>query len=574
MNTRIINITVDSPDAGLAADFANAVASEFVEMTLDERWQSTQRTGEWLARQMRDLKIKLEKSEEELQSYARSNQLVFTSEKNNVAEDRLRQLQEELSRALADRVSKQSKYELAANGQPETLPEVLDDATLKEYQIELSALRRQLAELSASYTPAHPKVARVQAQIVTVQRALDGRRSYIVTRVRNEFDAARRREQLLGADYIAQIKLMSAQADKVAHYNILKREADTTRQLYESMSQRVKEAGVASALRASNIHVIDPAEPPRYPYKPVMVKNAGLGLLSGLFVALVLAFMRDRADRRIQAPGDSGQYLDVPELGVIPSDECERHRLRKVRRSEISGEPAAHIAGKLELATLERRHSSIADAFRVTLTSILFSAQRGTHPRVLAVSSANEGEGKTTVVSNLAIALAQAGQRVLLIDGDMRRPRIHDVFELSNSGGLSEVLAGKVPLTIRETRVPSLFMLPAGSSGDGNLLFKPSLGQLLERLRSEFDMVLIDTPPMLQIPDARVLGRHADAMIMVIRAARTSRDAARQACARLAEDGIPLLGTILTDWNAKIAARYGYNGYESKYYYGGGGKTS
>jgi capsular exopolysaccharide synthesis family protein len=564
-NTRIISLTVDSMDPKLAADFANATADEFIEMSLDERWKSTQRTGEWLTNQMRDLKIKLEKSEEDLQAYARSNQLVFTSEKDNVAEDRLRQLQEELSKALADRVAKQSKYEQASNGQPETLPDVLDDATLKDYQIELSTLNRQLAELSASYTPAHPKVAKVQAQIVTVQRSFDKRRSYIVSRVRNEYESARRREQLLATDYQTQVRLMSAQADKVAHYNILKREADTTRQLYDAMSQRVKEAGIASALRASNIHVIDPAEPPGHPYKPVMAVNAALGLVSGLFLAVVLAFARDRADRRIQAPGDSGMYLNVSELGVIPSDEREGRRRRSILRPGRSED--AGSAERIELATLERRHSSIAEAFRVTLTSILFSAQHGTHPRVLAMSSANMNEGKTTVISNLAIALAQAGQRVLLIDGDMRLPRLHQIFEIDNRDGLSEVLAGKAPLTVRETRVPNLFLVPAGSSADGNLLFKPALGELLKRVRGEFDMVLIDTPPMLQMPDARVLGRHADAMVLVIRAARTSRDAARLACARLAEDGIPLLGTVLTDWNAKTAAGYGYNDYQSQYYY-------
>jgi polysaccharide biosynthesis transport protein len=294
--------------------------------------------------------------------------------------------------------------------------------------------------------------------------------------------------------------------------------------------------------------------------------NSGLGLISGFFIAVVLMFMRDRADRKIQAPGDSDLYLNVSELGVIPSDEKERRRPRMLFRPGAAGEPAAD---KLELATFERRHSSIAEAFRVTLTSILFSAQQTTHPRVLAISSANAGDGKTTVVSNLAIALAQAGQRVLLIDGDMRLSRLHQIFEIDHSAGLSEVLAGKTRMTVRETKVPNLFLLPAGTSGDGNLLFKPSLSEHIKRLRTEFDMLLIDTPPMLQIPDARVLGRHADAMVLVIRAARTSRHAARLACARLADDGIPLLGTVLTDWNAKSAGGYGYPSYQAaRYYYG------
>jgi capsular exopolysaccharide synthesis family protein len=241
---------------------------------------------------------------------------------------------------------------------------------------------------------------------------------------------------------------------------------------------------------------------------------------------------------------------------VIPSD-TESSWIRRKRAGASLGESSE----KLALATFERRHSPLAEAFRVTLTSILFSSQHGNPPRVLAISSAAPGEGKTTVLSNLAIALAQAGQRVVIIDGDMRRPRLHQIFELENTAGLSELLAGKTLLTVRETKVPNVFLLPAGSSSDGNLLFKPSLGELIKRLRVEFDMVLIDTPPMLQMPDARVIARHADAMILVIRAARTSRDAARLACSRLAEDGVPVLGTILTDWNPKAMVGYGYPTY-------------
>jgi capsular exopolysaccharide synthesis family protein len=566
-SSRIVNVTVDASDPRVAADFANAIANEFVEMSLDERWKTAQHTSEWLAKQLQDLKIKLEHSEEQMQAYARTNQLVFTSEKDNVAEDRLLKLQEELAKAQSDRISKQSKYEMAVTGNTDSLPDVLDDATLREYQVELSTLKRQYAEASASFTPAHPKIAKVQAQINAVQSGLDKRRSYIVTRVRNEFEGARRREELLAADYGAQVRLMSSQADKVGHYNILKREVDSTRQLYESMLQRVKESGIASALRASNIHVIEAAEPPNAPYKPVLVLNSGLGLLAGFVIAVAIAFMRDRADRRIQAPGDVGLYLNVSELGVIPSDENARRKSRRLLRSGATSTALAP-AEKLELVTFEHRHSAIAEAFRVTLTSILFSGQQGTPPRVLALSSAAPSEGKTTVLANLAIALAQAGQRVVLIDGDMRHPRIHDIFDIENTAGLSEVLAGKTMLTVRETRVPNLYLLPAGGSSDGNLLFKPALGELIKRLRNEFDMVLIDTPPMLQMPDARVLGRHADAMILVIRAARTSRDAARLACARLAEDGVPLLGTILTDWNAKASVAYGYDSYKYTYGYG------
>lgn len=563
-NTRVIDVTVDSTDPQLAADLANAVGTEFIELNLDQRWNSTQHTSDWLTRQIGDLKIKLEKSEEALQAYARSSNLVFTSERDNVAEARLRQLQDELLKAQADRVARQARYELTARGYIDTLPEVQDDSTLRDYQVELTTLRRQLAELSASYTPAHTKFKKVQLQIAAVQNALERKRANIVARLRNEYDAARRREQLLSADCATQLRLISAQSDKVAHYNVLKREVDTTRQLYDSMFQRVKEAGLASALRASNIQIIDPAQAPAGPYKPHLFLNTVLGLVSGVFVGLTVVVMRDRADRRIEAPGDAALHLNVPELGVIPREHGSRNRLRLPGARDAAAR-LEREGSRLELTTWQRHLSPIAEAFRVTLTSILFSGQGqdGSRPRVLVVSSAAASEGKTTIASNLAIALAQASHRVLLIDGDIRHPRLHDIFNIERNSGFTDVLARKSLLTVRETKVANLFLLPSGSSGDANLLFTPVLGELLGRLRTEFDMVLIDTPPLLQMPDARILGRHADAVILVVRAHATSRAAARMACERLDGDGVPVLGAVLTDWNPGVSNQYGYSAYYS-----------
>ena len=261
-NTRLVEIRYDSADPQLAADFVNTLTAEFVQQNIESHWKTTQQTGEWLTHQMEDVRIKLEKSEDELQSYAHASGLLFTSEKDNVAEEKLRQLQEELSKAQADRVARQSKYELASTAPPESLPEVLDDATLKEYQVKLTDLRRQLAELSSSLTPAHPAVKKVQAQVTALESALEKERANVIQRIRNEFESAQRREHLLAANYASQARLMSEQAAKVTHYNILKREVDTNRQLYDSMLHNVQEAGMTSALRASNIRVVDSAEPP------------------------------------------------------------------------------------------------------------------------------------------------------------------------------------------------------------------------------------------------------------------------------------------------------------------------
>lgn len=552
-NTRIVEILYDSADPKLAAEIANAITTEFIQENLEARWQTTQRTGEWLARQMEDFRNKLEKSEEQLQNYARSTGLLFTSEKDNVSEEKLRQLQQELSKAQAERVARQSKYELVASTSPDSLPDVLDSVTLKEYHVRLTDLRRQLAELSSALTADHPSVKKVQAQVGTLEAALEKERGNITGRIRNEFEAAQRRESLLAAAYAAQAGVMSGQSAKVTHYNILKREVDTDRQLYDSMLQRVREAGVASALRSSNVRVVDPARPPARPYKPSLPLNVALGLLSGLFCGVVFVVMRERADRSIQAPGETSAYLNVPELGVIPS-------ARAARRVGPEKE-----TGDVELVTWRKTPSVLAESFRAALSSILYSGENGNRPRVIVLTSANPNEGKTTVASNLALALAEAGRRVLLIDGDLRKPRLHQIFNLPNEPGLSDLLEGKQDLQglVVKTGHGELYLLPAGTAAERIplLLHSPLAKESLNRVRREFDMVLIDTPPMALMSDARDLGRLADGVILVVRSTETTREAAAAASQRLMEDGTRVLGTILNQWDPQKSSHYTYGHY-------------
>src|SRR5579863_2223974 len=506
---RIVEVFCDSTDPQLAADFANALANEFIEQNLEARWKATERTGEWLTRQIAELKIDLEKSEDQLQAYARAAHLLFTGdkEKENVSEEKLRQLQTELTKAEADRVARQSKYELAGSVPVESLPEVLDDPDLKDYHVKLDELRRQRAELTASLTPAHYKVQRVEAQITELESDLKKNRANILGRIGNEYAAAERREKLLAADYAAQSALVSEQAGKTIHYNILKREVDTNRQLYESMLQHVKEAGVASAMRASAIRVVDPATHPQAPYQPNVPRSSSMGSLAGLFLGVAFLIMRERADRTLQQPGDAPLYLRLPELGVIPAAEVDRvtgahSRSRPLRATS----KVRHLAAwkeppeaDLELITWLRKPSLMADSFRATLTSILFSDQVSPRSRVLVLSSANPSDGKTTVATNLAIALAEIRKRVLLIDADLRRPRIHELFELENAMGFSDILKDPNPLNghpvdamVQNTHIPGLYALPSGplEANASNLLHSPRLEELLLKLREAFDAVL------------------------------------------------------------------------------------
>lgn len=565
-NTRLVEGFYESSDPRLAADFANALGDVYIEKNLQARWQTTQQTGEWLTRQMQDLKGKLERSDAQLQAYARAHNLQFTSDqRENVAEEKLRQLQQELSRAQNDRIEKQSKFELVSSSPADALPEVVDNQTLREYRVKLADLNREIAELSAVFTPSYPKVRKLQAQAASMRASLEKERGNIVNRIRHEYEAARRRENLLASNYAVQSRLVAEQGGHISRYNLLKRETDTTRQVYESMVQRVREASVASALRASNIRVVDRARPPAVPHSPRGLLNTTLGLLAGVLAGFVLVVMRERADRRVQDPGETVRCLNAVELAVIPTVKPEHANGALAQTDQAF--PSISAPRHMPLLSSPSRPSAYAESFRAAVTSILFSGQNGSHPKVLVITSAGPDEGKTTVTCNLAVALAEVNRRVLVIDGDLRKPRLHEIFGVENAAGLSDCLreSGPPRLAPENTPVANLRVLPAGSAGNTHLLYSPRLAQLIEHARQEADVVLIDTPPMLQMADARVLARCADAAILIVRADRTTFDAALLARRRFAEDGTKVLGTILNDWNPAKTGAYAYRDYYESY---------
>jgi len=619
--TRVIEVQVSSTGPRVAAEYANRLTQEFIEQNMEARWQMTQRTGEFLTKQLDEMKVKLERSDDALQEYARRSGLIFTGEKTNVSEEKLHQLQEELTRAQTDRVSKQSRWEMATSAPVDSLPDVLNDLSLRDYQGRLSELRRQAAELSETYTPENAKVRRIDAQITALQKSLNTQRSDILRRIKNEYDEANRRERLLTAAYAAQTGVVTDQGEKAIQYNILKREVDSNRQIYDNMLQRMKEASVASALRASNVRVIDPAKVPGKPSRPSIPLNGAVGLLAGVFFGIAFIVLTDRADRTIQEPADIAQYLNLRELGLIPSGAAAGKSGRAyfyAKRAPSEIEAGAEQSERLGLVTYQKKASLIAESFRAALASILFTQQSSCPPRTLVVTSPSPSEGKTTVVCNLAISIAETGQRVLLVDADTRKPRIHEIFDVHNDFGLTTLLQARetVDLThpnqngeltadqdsdatassnakapnvevaaagreylafVHATQVPNLSILAAGPSVSGatNLLYSPRLKDYFSRFLRDFDMVIFDTPPMLTIVDARVIARHCDGVVLVVRSGKTTRDAAVAAQSRLREDGVHVIGTIMNDWNPKRSpgGYYGYyNGYhgysKGKYGYG------
>ena len=567
--TRIVDIQFDSTSPQLAADFANTLTAAFIDASLDARLDAAQKTSEWLNKQLAELRAQLERSDNALQAYARETGLLFTSDTSSVSEDKLRQLQEELSRAQADRLAKQARAELSTATTADGLPEA-SNSSLQALREQITELRRKRAEAITTYTENHSSVKKLDSQLAPLEEAARAEQERVVNRIRNDYDGAVRRETLLSSRFAEQSRLVTDEADKSVKYHILQRQVASNQQLYDTMLQRSKEVAMSAALRATAVRVIDPARVPDAPYLPNLPLNLALGLVPALCLALAFTSMRARTDRGLHGPGHAAALLNVAELGVIPratAGEGWRVKSAGVRPRLSSGTRALRrggVATVIDLVADAPSEDTILQSFRGVVTSIM-AGDPGERPTALVITSFNPGEGKTTVTGNLAAVLAETGARVLVIDADLHSPRIHEVFGLPNARGLTTLLAmehapsvDRLKECVQPTPVPRVFALTAGprhSLGSG-LLYSRALAPLLDVCRQHFDMVLIDSPPMLQIPDARLLGRVADGIVLVARAERTTTDEVLAVRQRLIADGTPVLGTILNAWHSSRGGYY------------------
>lgn len=578
--TRLIDVSVDSSDPLLATQAANALTKEFIEQSVEARWQAGQSISEWLTRELGDLRKRLKKSEDDLQSYARNSGLVFTEQDANVSDTKLLQLQQELSTATADRIVKQSRYESAQASSPDSLPDVLGDPSLRETASKITDAKRQLAEMSTVFNSGYSKVKRTEAELQVLEAAFEKGRASILYRIKNEYLEAARREKLLQSAYSAQVGDVTKDKEKFVQYSMLKSEVDSSRHLYDSLLQQLQQASVTSAMRAGNVRVVDVAQIPDTPISPSWKKNSVLGILGGLFLGIWISVTRERYNQRLRDPGDIRFWTKLPELGLVP----KAILISQTKPRKALGVSPLHLGAARQL--LEPRGMEIynsrsdygsagmlAEAFRGILTSIFFSEKNGFEPRLIVITSAIPSEGKTTVVSNLAMAMASTGKEVLVIDADLRRPRIHTLFDVPNAPGLVEYLkrepmvGASLQRTIQKTAVRGVDVLTSGSTQDGadHLLHSPRLRQLAAEARAQYDVVLIDSPP-IQMTAARLVGRLSDAAIIVARAERTTRDQILAVKQQLREDGITVLGAILNDWDPKKSRNAYYKSYYSGAY--------
>jgi succinoglycan biosynthesis transport protein ExoP len=566
-DSNLLVVSVDAPEPNLAGELAQTLAREFELQEQEARWNSSARVSDWLTGQLEELRQRMERSGGQLEQFVNSTGLVYAKDGSSVAEERLRQIQEELSRAQADRVVKQAQMNQAASSPVGGQPLILDDAPIREYKLRLADLQRNLADLNTTLTPEHYKVESVQAQIVEINSALEQQRLNVIARIKNEYLMSAQREAMLTQSYGAQTTAVAGEASRSARYGTLRKQAESDQELYRSMLEKVKATSMLAAIRTNTVHVVDPAQPPEQKYSPNYATNLGLGMLSGIILSVLLIVLRERLDVAIREPGEMGHALNIRELGAIPAVQIDR------RRAITRG--AAGELTSLNLTTTggeARNRSVISEAFRCTAASLLFtSGDVANRSKVFLITSAYAGVGKTTTAVHLAIALCAGGRRVALVEGDLRKPTLHEIFGVPNHAGLADLLESDGPLNdsalqarLRATGVKGLHLLTAGAY----LKFHPAslesgrLAEVLAYFRKNYDLVLVDCPPALQIPDARLLARDCDAVVLVGRAGQSRMKDLCQTVQIFGQDGRRVVGTILTDWDP----RHEYPGYFSSYY--------
>ena len=404
-NTRIVEVLCEARDGQLAADMCNSLAKTYIEYNLESRYQSTKETGDWLQSQLDDVRKRLTKAENELKDSSKETAMLFDSDAvDNPVKDQLRQLQMELSRSEAERINKRSDYEIASTRSADSLPLALDSGPIREYRIRLTDLKRQLAEMSSTMTPEHYKVRELKMQIAQVEKDLTQERDDLINRLKGDYETAQRRESVFASAYRHQALQMSEHADKTVRYNMLKREVDSERKLYETLLQKVDEVGLAAALHTSTISVVDPAAAPTSRYSPNTVISVGIGFFGGALLGLSFSLLHLRSDRTFHAPGEAAMHLQLRELGVIPS--IRNRRLPKMfgrLRSSLgktgsflhsrrlsaalgAGEPPQpHVSPSSMALGTWLRIPELTEAFFGMVSSLRFATERGEKANVIVL---------------------------------------------------------------------------------------------------------------------------------------------------------------------------------------------
>ncbi len=561
-NTYLIQISYLSEDPELAADAANAIAQSYLEHTYNIRIRSSAAMASFMERQIEELKAKMERSSQALAAFERELNVINPEDKTNILASRLLQLNTDYTNAQGERLRKQAAWDSVRGGSLDAALATPQGEALRKLADRLNEVKEHFAEVSSYYGSNHPEYRRALAQLNEVQAAFDATKSGIARRVEVEFREAEQREDM-ARQAVAEAK---EEFDRVNarsfEYQALKREADGDKTLYDELMRKIKEAGINAGFQNSAIRIADPARPPLKPVFPDIPLNVLLALLFSSLVAVGTAVLSDMLDKTIRDPDQVARTLRTEVIGSLPL----------IKSRPVASMAVANTRGRRRGGEDDKEDhdaTGFHESIRSLRNSILLASFDRPYRSLLITSSA-PGEGKTTTAANLAAAHAEQGKRTLLIDGDLRRPSVHRNFNLPSVVGLSNVLMGEIPwreALVQVEGLEALDILPAGPpSRRAADLIGRGLTELLEEAASEYDLVLLDAPPLLGFSEPLQMATAADGVLVVARAGQTSRKSIAHVIATLTRLRAKVVGLVLNEVHKELSESYYYYGYYRTYY--------
>ncbi len=553
--SNILKIHYYSRDPLIAAAMANGIASAYIEHNLDIRVKPFRDAVEWLSARMVESRSKVEESEKVVQRYKEKKGIVSFETKENVITQKLQESMSQLVQAEGLRQDAEVKYNQIKSviEHPdllETVPDIMNNEVIQGLRTDELAVKRKISELSEKYGPKHPLMIRARTELETVQKNLVVEARKMMTAAKAEYEIALSRQNSLRREVEAQKLEVLDLSRKAIDYGVIAGEAGNNRQFYELLLKKLQEASLSSGINVSNAQVVDGATIPESPVQPRRGLNFILAVLVGSMGGVFAAFFVEYMDDSIKTPEDVESVLALPFLGYVPATDKEEG-------------PIYMFSGP---------RASIAESYRSIRTSIMLSAGEDKPLQVILVTSSTPNEGKTTTAANLAVAMAQMGERVLLLDADMRRHSIHKFFAIENLIGISDMVVdhGNVAAGVTSlSQIPNLSVVTGGTltPNPSELLGSHSMRELLDRFRKEYDRIIIDSPPLLAFSDALVLSRLADGAMFVVWGGVTGRDAIRKATQAISGVNGKIIGVVLNNVSASwTSSSYGYYPYYDHYY--------
>ncbi len=579
-DTRLVYISYMASDPEVAAKLVNTLFEKIIEFNINIKTKSSKQATEFISKQIKNLRINLAQKERELQEYGKRKGLFYLSQRDSTVVEKFSDLNKAYTNTQIDRVNKQAGYEELKGRSFEDYSQVKQNQLINSFKSNYSALETDYKKKSQIFKESYPTMKQIKSQMETLKERIQYETRDIAMKIfkeaKNDYQSALKKEKSLLALLNEQKGVMVGSNADAIYYNSLNIEVKNMRVLLDYLGKRQKESLLSSKTEQSgmsNIRVIDKAEIPYSPVSSGKRKTLIMAFILGISIGLGLIFLADYLDRTIKMPEDVRALLGVPALGIVFSSKdksykslyySDDYKYSKKKDSKKKFEPR-----DIELINFIDPECQFSESYRSIRTSILLSSAEHA-PRIITITSSAPQEGKTATTVNLAVSFCQLGKKVLILDGDMRKPRMHKIFNKKNTIGLSSYLVGRVKFSqiVQTTHIPNLFLVPSGPipPNPAELIDSEIMKNMLKKLLEIVDFVFIDSPPLIGIVDTIILGKHSDGVVLVIWAGKTKNELIEKAKIELDQFNIRTLGVVLNKVDFKKTSSDMYN-YSYQYSY-------